>query len=544
MKNQTLLLFSIAICFLLIFQNCDTKVPPVPIPSDGWRMPIDVEDGKKREDWLEFGWKSFIALNWPADNDWPNAGNGGRPAMDMNITDKDAAKKHAVWQTYLEPGQLFLEGAKDPGTWDSPVKSIHSVEDGDERLPVFGGFGDKGVFFANQNPVVGLVLYDLAITPNPVIDQSKNFVLLEVRLNQSEFEYFKEYGYYDACKQSVALQDNSFKFIPTTGKASLPEWAQQGGVETKASWKILVDGVDIEDRYFTTKGYYLTPDNQIDGPHTFGLTGLHILRNTDKSSKTWFWTTFEQVDNVKIYDENPPNKPNGKGKIIPSFNPGPAGYEPEYTYGYDIKDRLNFRLLDSIQPPYFGNLVIEPPRLDSGDTLPKKEDRRRVNCSRVFDIPDDVQNLNKAYQERLKGTPWQHYEMIDVQYPDSLGLYQVQKPDGEQHNPRIYANTPALVNTTMETYLAFKPSNWAIDNCLNCHFQAEPRSFGNKLETKKATQAFSYLYRRALPEHPISDTIFIENTIRDTCKNKWVIKRDTILPSIFDCKPVEYWIKN
>lgn len=538
MKKCKLFLCCTVACISFIFQSCNSKDPPTPIPSDAWRMPVDVTDSKTRNDWLEFGWNTFVALNWPADNEWPKKGNGGRPAMDMNITDKDAAKKHAVWQTYLEPAQLFLDGAVDPGTWDNPIKAIHLVEKGDESLPVFGGFGDKGIFFANQNPVVGLVLYDLAITPNPVIDQSKNFVLLEVRLNQSEFEYFKEQGYYDACKQSEDLAIDSFKLMPTTGANFLPEWARHGAVEIKASWKILVDGVDIKNRYFTTKGYYLTPDSIIDGPHTFGLTGLHILRNTNKSSDTWYWTTFEQVDNVKIYDKNPPNRPDGKGKIIPSFNPGPAGDEPEYTYGYDIKDRLNFRLLDSISPPNYGNLVVEPPRLDSGDTLPIKEDRRVVNCSRVFDIPYDVKKLNKVYQERLKGTPWQYYEMIDAQYPDSLGLYQLREPNKTEHNPRIYANTPALINTTMETYLAFKPSTWEVDNCLNCHFQAEPRNFRNKLETANATQAFSYLYRRALPKHPIIDTIIMDKYVND------ILVHDTILPSEFDCEPIEYWINN
>ncbi len=538
MKKLTFLLCCVVVCSFILFQNFYPQKPPIPIPSDAWQMPVDVVDSESRKDWLEFGWNTFIALNWPADNEWPKAGNGGRPLMSMNITDKEATKKHTVWQTYLEPGQLFLDGANDPGIWDNPTEEVRSVKKGDEILPIIGGFGEKGLYFLNQNPIVGLVLYDLAVTPNPVIDQSKNFVLLEVRLNQSEFEYFKEYGYYDACNQSAALQNNTFKYMPTIGDDSLPEWARQGAVEIKASWKILEDGVDIKERYFTTRGYYLTPDEKIDGPHTFGLTGLHILRNTNKSSDTWYWTTFEQVDNVKIYDKNLPNRPDGKGKIKPSFNPGPAGDEPEYTYGFDTEDRLNFRLLDSLKPPHFGNLVIEPPRLDSGDTLPDKEDRRVVNCSRVFDIQDDVQKLNKEFQERLKGTPWQYYEMIDAQYPDSLGFYQLRTPSGDQHDPRVYASTPALINTTMETYLTFKPSKWNIDNCLTCHFDAEPRSFRNQLGAKGATQVFSYLYRRALPKHPIIDTIILDRYLNDT------LVYDTILPSKFDCKPIVYWMKN
>lgn len=398
-----IILFSVIICIVFIFQNCDQKEPSVPIYSNAWKMPIDVADSKTREDWLHFGWESFITLNWPADNNWPEAGNGGRPAMDLNITDKEAAGKYAVWQTYLEPGQLFLKGGEDPGTWVDPVETIPTKGNGNEKLPILGGFGEKGIYFLNQDPVVGLVLYDLATTPNPVIDQSKNFVLLEAKFNQSEFEYFKETQYYDACVQSADLAGigKPFEHLPTLGNVNLPEWANQGAVEIKASWKILVDGVDIKERYFTTKAYYRSPDNKILGPHTFGLVSLHVLRNSPKSKDTWYWTTFEQVDNVKIKDENPPKRPDGKGAISPSFNPGPAGSEPNYSYGFDIKGRLDMSKLYSLAPPDFGNPEIEPKRLDEGSKLPEMKDRRPVNCSRVIPILEDVSKINKQYQDRL-----------------------------------------------------------------------------------------------------------------------------------------------
>lgn len=495
-----------------------------PIPDNGWEMPVDVPANPTRSDWLQFGWESFVALNWPADNNWPKAGDGGKPNSAMNITDKEALDQPTVWQTYLEPGQLFLENGEDPGTWDQPHKSIPTKFDGTDLLQVLGGFGEKGLFFFDQNPVEGLVLYDLALTSNPVIDQNKNFVLLEVRLNQSEFNYFKETGYCDACVQSAILRDSADKFqhMPVTGKHTLPEWAQQGAIEIKASWKILEESTDIKSRYFTTKGYQLHP-NQKDtlGPYTLGLVGLHILRNTPQSAKTWYWTTFEQVDNVKIYDPNPPLRPNKK-PLSASFNPGLAGAEPTYPYGFDTEGRIQYNLKKKLLPPFYANPIIKPARIEEGQEFPAKKDRAPVNCSRVTDIPKDVQKINKEFQAKLAGTPWQYYEMIDALYPDTNGIYELLRSNDKPHIDPIYANVPALINSTMETYLTFRLGNWSIDNCLNCHYDAEPRTFKNALRTDTATQAFSYLYRRALPSHPNRIKIISDTSAMTKYKNEWI----------------------
>jgi hypothetical protein len=99
------------------------------------------------------------------------------------------------------------------------------------------------------------MLFDLAITPNPLVDQNGNYILLEVRLNQSEFEYFTRTTYYDACAQIDATSGSgpAFENMPVSGTSGLPDWAQQGAVEIKASWRILDPARDITRRYFTTR---------------------------------------------------------------------------------------------------------------------------------------------------------------------------------------------------------------------------------------------------------------------------------------------------
>ena len=309
----------------------------------------------------------------------------------MTIGDPRAAARPAVWQTYLAPGQVFRDNGQDPGDWNSPVVPFTSTPDPDEpgrRLPVLGGFEEKSIYFLTQNPDIGLTLFDLATTPNPVVDQHGNYVLLEVRLNQSEFEYFKRTRYYDACGSAKTRRGAAatFEYLPDTGAPALPDWARQGAVEIKASWRILDQATDIPGRYFTTRASYRKPNGEVSPPLTLGLVGMHILRNTPRSKSTWAWTTFEHVDNVRILDRPVPTRPDGQ-PLSPSFNPGPAGAEPAYAFGFDTTGRFDYSLLSNPAAHY--NPVTESGdaqqgRCDSsqssgsaGQPLARRPDARR-----------------------------------------------------------------------------------------------------------------------------------------------------------------------
>lgn len=473
------------------------------IPATGWQIPVDVGGAATDADWIRLGWDSFVALSWPSNSPWPAPGRGGEPDKKLSITSREAAFRPTVWQTYLAPGQVFRENGLDPGPWNQPALPFTSLQDPtDPRklLPVLGGFEEKSIYFLTQNPDFGLALYDLAITPNPVVDQLGNYVLLEVRLNQSEHEYFRRTGYYDANRQIEDTDAGKFVFLPTTGTPDLPDWARQGAIEIKASWRILDRKKDIFDRYFTTRAAYLKPDGTVSEPVTLGLVGLHILRNTPKSKSTWFWTTFEQVDNVKISERPVPARPDGS-PLSASFNPGPAGREPVYPYGFDTAGRFDYKLLSNPDAHY--NPVTEPATLNKGDVIPRNPPDRPVNCSRVTPIRAEVKRANTTYQAKLRGTVWQYYEMIDVLYPDPNGISEVLNTDNSHWSPKLLVNTPALINTTMESYLTYKYSTWSLDTCQSCHYDAKPQVTTGDEPVECGTkppappQVFSYLYRRA-----------------------------------------------
>ena len=106
---------------------------------------------------------------------------------------------------------------------------------------------------------------------------------------------------------------------------NLPDYAQQGAMSVKVAWKQL-DETEIDSgRYYTREAYYenntLDPTDFCSGetgePITVGLVGMHILRLTPTTGTTWFWSSFEHVDNV--------TGPNA------SFNAGCAAATSGYT---------------------------------------------------------------------------------------------------------------------------------------------------------------------------------------------------------------------
>jgi hypothetical protein len=175
-----------------------------------------------------------------------------------------------------------------------------------------------------------------------------------------------------------------------------------------------------------------------------GLTGLHILRLTPATPATWFWSTFEQVDNLTV-----PNitRPDGK-KLTPSFGNG-----TNYVAGYSYM----------------------PPPVVSGPLPP----RPPVNVSRVTPIQSTSAPVTAAYQKALAGTPFQYYELVGVQFPMNPKVNGVvvgtSKGTGACYaagtnnasNWGAQINDCYLANVTMETYVQST-------SCVTCHSYGVP----------------------------------------------------------------------
>ena len=190
-------------------------------------------------------------------------------------------------------------------------------------------------------------------------------------------------------------------FLPDTGSPDLPDWARQGAVEIKASWRILDKAKDIPGRYFTTRAAFLKPNGEVSAPLTLGLVGLHILRNTPRSKSTWAWTTFEQVDNVRILDRPVPDEAGWSAARRLRSTPGRREPSRRMSLASTSTGRFDYRLLSSAAAYY--NPVTSPAMLSQGDVIPRNPPDRPVNLSRVFPIREAVKKIERRVPVRSWG---------------------------------------------------------------------------------------------------------------------------------------------
>jgi len=458
-KQRVLLLAIIAaavICVLLIAcqnrnANLSQAVPtasqsPAPTPEGTpWVMPVDVNNtiNASQDDYYDLGWKSFIALNWPALD-----GQRGAPdtAKKIGAQAADGSFLPVVWETYKVPAEVFLPGAAAPPDWNSPPppppSACTQVPKGAQVLQMISKAGPTILDDLTQ---AGFPLSPVKKTRGPLIDQNQNYVRYDERLNQSEFVYVQKYQYYNADIQQAAVKANPTTFQdPPQGFEDyvqpLPDYARQGAVEIKASWRVLDPKKDILDRYYRQQSWLVDPDGKCSGPFTMGLVGLHILRLTKTTHATWYWATFEQIDNVAIEAQSP-SRPSGQ-PLTPSFNPNGPPAPPQFPSGYSY----------------------EPPAVEPGKPLPPNP--KPVDVWRITDVAADAEAKNKYYRGQLGDTVWRYYKMIGTMNPYVNNSAQPQKFWVPATN-KVYINTADMANTTMETYLQ-------ANSCIVCHAYAVP----------------------------------------------------------------------
>ena len=457
--------------------TCTRQPPPTAMPVDVANLPRP-----SAADWNTFAWESFVASNWPVA---PEGRGLPDPAQRIGATDSSGVSVPVVWMTSKGVSDVFLpKGAPPDPNWQTqvPVDACRSQRSYDSASSYVLGMVAKGHPAAytalDQAPFPGSKL-----VIGPLIDQAGNYVRYDIRMSQSEFSYFLNYKYYNAAEQIAAVTKDppAFYAPPKSGKESylqnLPPSARYGAVEYKASWRVLNPNVDIVSRYFTASAFFVNPDGTCEGPRLMGLTGLHILRLTESTPATWFWATFEQVDNLRVPNP-PPTRPTGQ-PLTPTFGDGkkvfPAGYR------------------DMPKP-------VQP-----GKPLPPLPP---VDVSRVIPIQSDSMAVTQSYQRTLAKTVWQHYELVGVQFPVSpmvngqpqgtaqgKGQCYVAGIDHDTQ-PEFQLNDCYLANVSMETYVQST-------SCATCHSYGAPQGVGRtsrgrpKFDALVKFQIFTFMLLQA-----------------------------------------------
>lgn len=385
-----------------------------------------------------FSWQSFIALSWPA-------ASGARGVPDQpNNPDaflKAAPGTPVVWGTYKDSYELFGQKDQRPTPWNStdiPIPACPGAT-GSQKTLIFLTKGDTSLMQTSQ------------AFSFPLIDQHQNYVYFDIRYDQAQYDFIRG-------------QDNDptswlYLLKNLTPKENAPKGVQMpastpptlGSIMVKAAWRIKTDKDDTS-RYYTTAAQVYDPKTKMCTQTTVLLVGLHIAHKVEPFTE-WVWSTFEQVDNVPPdAGTTQPPPPNGY-----SFNNGTG--TPATPNGYDYK----------------------PPQQSSAPA------GKPVQVTRVNPIPNTPQgastrDFNAYYQQLLKGTVWQYYQLVVTQWPFNPGLDAfVLMQNGGVYPRDAGAAFPVYgaVNTTMETY--FQTQNDATgaggNSCMSCHYTAGQSDF-------------------------------------------------------------------
>lgn len=424
-----------------------TPPPPADLPGPklSGRMPlkVDVPDlppEGSRPAFDRFSWQSFIALNWPSD-----PARRGEPLDPDNpaVFRNPPAGSVTVWGSYKEAFELFDQGDKTPTPWASYAVPIPPCGE--------AGPGAKVLVMASKGGTL-LDSVDEAFS-FPLIDQFRHYARTEIRFNRAQYDFIRDGGLYLA-KNLAARQ-------PITMPMSRPPDVQ-GAIMLKATWREMTPADDLT-RYYTVRATVVDPPAQPGGapmcsPRTVGLVGLHIVHKVDPFSE-WIWSSFEQVDNIERGPGATPTTPI-------SFNNGTDVPKPIRGYANRPKDKV-------------------PPLLPEDKRVPVQV--ARVNAIPTTPRGDSTVDLNRAYQALLKGTVWEHYQLVITQWPtkpkqftlyDAGGVYP--RDSGEPFPPT------GCTNVALETYLQSPVDAQGAggNSCMSCHYTAGKSDFSWTLQRR------------------------------------------------------------
>lgn len=393
-----------------------------------------------------FGWRAFVALNWPSLTDPEHRG-----VADRGKALGDSGPR--VWETFKSRYELFQvtpdgrpAAPKPWATYDARNPCGPDIDGRTKTLASFEPFLDF-----NQSSFLP------GVAANPLVAQNRTYARYEVRINEPEYSALAASGW----SRGENLPDEAHP-------AHLPA----GSIAVKAAWRVLTpaDSPAIRARYYVVENAEI-----VDVAKTLGagrvvcaksdvaLVGLHIVIKTQYRPQG-IWSTFEHVDNVPPAGEGDAREPDAKDAGAP------------------------YSFFDASKPdrglwPAFGSTDTLPVSVEN----PPKVNPTPMQVVRRHPIHSSTMAINRAYWTLpgIKGTVWEHYMLAAVQWPtvtrpddpQNNGVYfpGLTPPPDAPHESYQTADAPKenLVNTTIETYMQDPPSS-----CMSCH-QAVSNALGH-----------------------------------------------------------------
>jgi cytochrome c peroxidase len=251
----------------------------------------------------EYAWKVFVALNEPG----------------------------AGWQTWASANDIFRPDGADPGPWRSTQQPIVVPVDS-SRFEAFS---------ARELPNLHRVANGkMVVVSDPLASATR---LTEIHMNQAGYEYIRARSLYNTQGQLRAVSSGDAVSFPAATQ------------EVKAKWRVIAESE--RSRYYT-----MTVKLADGSQRLYGLTALHLVT---KDLPTWFWATFEHVDNPKLAGNDGWQAPSRDtfacGNAQPACNRAPSGIGLEGTVweNYRLRGTLTSFVDPAGRPNVLANSELE-----------------------------------------------------------------------------------------------------------------------------------------------------------------------------------------
>ncbi len=370
----------------------------------------------------DYSWRAFTSLVWPA-------ASGKRGVAAPSRIGATGAR---VFETYKPLWEIFHADGSAPepafGKYDGAAYSPCGAASrfGDVVIGSISGIDDIGQ--------AGIGVLD-----PPIVAQNGRYVRTLTLFNQIAFDHIVKHRYYRRDALPVVPSPRPERPVlefPIGSVAIKTAWIDVNGLPA-----VLVKRLYTRTALVTRAGGALRQAQggvSLSNPEgctsiTVGLIGMHIAQKT-VSRPQWIWSSFEQKELVPPKWADWPGAfvlHDGQGAGMPERNPlSLTPLAPEPAHPFNIERDAGAPLLTATELTSF------------------------------------------AYQEALKGTPWEYYRLIMTQWPRLEGNQTDPIPasvDGSA--PNTFPGTgafSAFTNVAMET---FDQKNVQL-GCMSCHNRA------------------------------------------------------------------------
>jgi hypothetical protein len=337
-------------------------------------------------------------------------GARGVPDETKKIGDFANPGAKVVWGTWKADYELMQPEGSEPTEWSrfdgfTPCRDLPF--EGSGHTMILGSFSGFPDFNQAGNGRFG----------SPLVAQNQTYIRFEVRLNQVEFDFIRDQQLYRKSR------------LPGAGdpKLRFPNHC----VAVKAAWKIIKEDElpAAQGRYYLVDAMVLDPVTNTCKMQKLGLIGLHIVQKTPRRPQ-WVWSSFEHIDNLPE-----------------------SGTTPSVGHHFSLNNPSRPQALEPATPP--------PPISKSNPPLDHPQAMQVIRSKK---IADSTRKTNEAYQQLLKGTVWENYQLVVTQWPK---FPQPEEENGAPFPGQFTGPDPMtnIANTTMETY--FQKS--ASTSCMTCH---------------------------------------------------------------------------